>query len=255
MTTQRIWPATDGPNTSNDDGQAINVGTEFVVSTPAWVTALRWYRGTTSVNPDSLRLYQITSPSTGTMLAEVVSPVATGTGWHESPITPVAISAVTRYKSVAHMPNHYTATGGYWAGGGPGAGGIVNGFLTAPNTGNAEGGGQGTFRYGVVAFPDGTFNGGNYWVDVVVTDVDPTGTIIVDVGQAVELNSADAISVTRSYPVEQAVSIDSANAIQADIVTATITPLRKRVSGTEPQRIIAGNEPPFRVSGNEVGAP
>ena len=81
MTNYSIWPATDGPLSSFDDGSAINVGTEFFVSTTAWVTHLRWFRGTTSVNADNLRLYRVDSPSSGTVLAEVTSPAASGVGW------------------------------------------------------------------------------------------------------------------------------------------------------------------------------
>ncbi|SES21141.1 DUF4082 domain-containing protein [Lentzea albida] len=172
MADYSIWPASDGPLVSFDDGIPLNVGTEFLVSTTAWVTHLRWWRGTIDVSPDNLRLYRVDSSSTGTVLAEVIAPAASGTGWQVSAITPVQIAAGIRYKTVVHVPGHYTATGGYWNGG-PGAGGVVNGILTAPNTANANGGGQGTFKTGPPAFPDGSFNGGNYWADVVVTDVDP----------------------------------------------------------------------------------
>lgn len=251
MTIQRIWPATDGPNTSGSDGQAINVGTEFFVSTTAWVTALRWYRGTTSVNADNLRLYRVTSSSTGTMLAEVASPSAAGVGWQESSITPVQLTSGVRYKVVAHMPDHYTATGGYWTGGGPGGSGIVNGFLTAPDTGNADGGGQGTFLYGVVAFPGGSFNGGNYWVDVVVTDVDPSGAVNVEL--AVETHSGQVITPVHVVDVGQALETDSGDVVTAG--SAPETTLRVRASGLEPTRVARGTEPITRVSGREEGTP
>lgn len=202
MTTQRIWPATNGPNTSGSDGQPINVGTEFFVNVPAWVIGLRWYRGTTSVNATNLRLYRVTSSSSGVVLAEVTSPVAVGVGWQESLVTPVGLTAGVRYKTVARMADHYTSTGGYWTVGGAGSAGIVNGFLTAPNTGNADGGGQGTFLYGVVAFPGGSFNGGNYWVDVVVTDVDPT--MAPPTGLRARVSGIESTRVTRgTEPIQR----------------------------------------------------
>lgn len=55
MTDYRIWPATNGPGADNADN-AINLGIQFSVSAQAWVTAIRYYRGTTNVNPDDLRL-------------------------------------------------------------------------------------------------------------------------------------------------------------------------------------------------------
>lgn len=215
MTVYSIWPATNGPDTSGDDGSSINVGTEFSVSGQAWVTGLRFYRGTTSVNPDSLRLYRVDSSSTGTLLGEITSPTPTGTGWQEFDLpSPVELTPAQAYKVVAHMPTHYTATGGYWSGG-PGAGGLVNGILTAPDTSTAVGGGQGTFKYGVAAFPDGSFGGGNYWVDVLVTDVDPAGGITVVVGQAVETTSAGAVVPARAVLLGQAVETDTGRPVAA----------------------------------------
>lgn len=213
MTDYSIWPATDGPLSSFDDGVALNVGTEFFVSTTAWVTHLRWWRGTTNVNADNLRLYRVDSASSGTMLAEVTSPAAAGTGWQVSTITPIQLTAGVRYKVVAHMPTHYVATGGYWASGGPGDGGIVNGVLTAPDTANADGGGQGTFKTGAVAFPDGSFNGGNYWVDIILTNVDPSGGIVVVLDLAVETDTAHAGTPAHAVPLALATELDSGQAL------------------------------------------
>lgn len=209
MTDYSIWPATDGPFSSFDDGVALNVGTEFFVSTTAWVTHLRWWRGTTSVNADNLRLYRVDSSSSGTVLAEVTSPSASGTGWQSSAITPVQLTTGVRYKVVAHMPTQYVASGGYWTTGGPGESGIVQGILTAPNTGSADGGGQGTFKTGAVAYPDGSFNGGNYWVDIVLTDVDPAGGITVQLDLAVETDSAHAGAPAHVVPLDLAAELDS----------------------------------------------
>jgi len=225
VTDYSIWPATDGPLASFDDGVALNVGTEFFVSTTAWVTHLRWWRGTTNVNADNLRLYRVDSASSGTVLAEVLSPVASGTGWQSSSITPVELTAGVRYKVVAHMPTHYVATGGYWTTGGPGELGIVNGILTAPDTSAADGGGQGTFRTGAVAFPDGSFGGGNYWVDVLVTDVDPSGGIVVVLDLAVETDTAHAGAPAHAVPLALAAEVDSGQ----QLVIAKTVPLAQAV--------------------------
>lgn len=176
MTVQRIWPATNGPNTSASDGQAINVATEFEVTVPAWVTSLWFYRGTIDVQPDNLRLYRVDSPTTGTVLAELVSPVlGAALGWREFPlVTPVLLDVGQAYRVGGHLPSNYTSTAGYWTGAGPGGSGITNGFLVAPNDAAATGNNQGSFNYDVAPrMPDNSFGGGNYWMDVSVTDVDP----------------------------------------------------------------------------------
>lgn len=221
MTDYRIWPATNGPNTSGSDGQPINLGTEFYVTSTAWATRIRWYRGTTSVNPDNLRLYRVDSASSGTLLREVVSPSASGTGWQESVISPLSLTLNQRYKVVAHFPDHYTATPGYWTTGGPGQGGLTNGLLVAPDTSQAIGGGQGTFEYNASpVFPTGSFNGGSYWVDVVVTDVDPSEVRVI-LAQAVEIDTAQPLTVVKRRVLEQAVEIDTA----LPIVARTVQPV------------------------------
>jgi hypothetical protein len=223
VTDYSIWPATDGPFSSSSDGQPINVGTEVyqLPGTPLWAVGVRWFRGTTNVNADNLRLYRVDSSSSGTVLAEVLSPAASGTGWQFSAITPVLLSSSNRYKAAAHLVDHYVATGGYWTAGGPGAGGITNGPLVAPDTGAADGGGQGTFKYGAVAFPDGSFNGGNYWVDIVLTDVDPAGGITVQLDLAVETDSAHVGAPAHIVPLDLAAELDSGQ----QLVVAKVVPL------------------------------
>lgn len=248
MTTYSIWPATDGPFTSSAD-DPVNLGHQFSVSAQAWVIGLRYFRGATNVNPDELRLWRADSSAAGTSLSFVVPPAASTLGWQNVLLaTPVELTPAQIYKTVGHFPDHYVATSAYWTTG-DGASGIVNGILTAQSNAAALGG-QGTFRYGAAGqYPDGTFNGGGYWVDVVVTDVDPSGA--VDVGQALELNSAQVITPVHVVDVGQALELDSAGVITAG--SAPETSLRARVSGTEPTRFARGTEPIRQVSGREVG--
>lgn len=250
MTDYSIWPATNGPLADNPDS-AINLGTQFSVSAQAWVTAIRYFRGTTNVNPDDVRLWQVDSASAGTSLASATPPAAGSTGWQDIALaTPVELTPGQVYKVAAHMPTHYVATPNYWTVGAGGSG-ITNGILTAQSNA-ASTGGQGTFRVGAAGlFPNSTFNGGNYWIDVIVTDVDPSGAVVVDVAQALESDSAHAISPAHVVLVEQAREVDT-----GDIMTPgsdAETDLRVRVDGTEPTRFVQGTEPRRQVSGNEVG--
>jgi hypothetical protein len=251
VTDYRIWPATNGPNADNADN-AINLGIQFSVSAQAWVIALRYYRGTTNVNPDDLRLWQVDSAVSGTSLANVVPPAAGASiGWQEVALaTPVELTPGQVYKTVGHMPTHYVATPNYWTSG-AGSAGITNGILTAQSNA-ASTGGQGTFTYNASpVFPTSTFNGGNYWIDVVVTDVDPAGPIVVDVGQALELSSAQLVTPAHTGLLDQALEIATGGVVVTG--TNVETALRVRASGTEPTRVTQGTEPRNRVSGNEVG--
>lgn len=179
MTAYRIWPSTDGPATANADSESVNLGTEFYVTAQAWLTHLHYYRGTTTPNPDNARVYRVDTESAGTVVAEL-TPTSSGTGWQTHALaTPVELTPNQRYRVVYHFPflgagiPMYTATGSYWAGAGGGASGITNGILVAPNEAGATGADQGSFVYGAVAFPINSFQAGNYWTDITVTDVNP----------------------------------------------------------------------------------
>jgi len=180
-----IWPATNGPNTDGGDpGAPINLGHIFQVSSTFWVLKIRFYRGATTItgSPQG-RIFLGTAGAkiAGTEVTFTLS----GTGWHEAALAaPVGLSANTTYKVVVHFDDNYTATSNYWNIG-AGVGGITNGPLVAPDAGGIplligpiQ---QGSFKYtsNPDLNPDSYFNGGNYWVDLVVTDVDPGGAVAV----------------------------------------------------------------------------
>lgn len=102
---------------------------------------------------------------------------AAGSGWVRAPFTvPPALTLGASYKAAmaqTNLVNWYSATGAYWSTG-PGAAGIANGPLAAPN--NAGGDfGQDTFTTAVPSYPDQAFNASNYWVDPEITTVVPPG--------------------------------------------------------------------------------
>jgi hypothetical protein len=214
----------DGPFTSSAD-DPVNLGHQFSVASQGWVIGLRYFRGAVDVNPDELRLWQADSASAGTSLASVVPPVASTLGWQTVPLVPaVELTPGQIYKTVGHFPDHYVATPGFWTSG-DGAAGITNGILTAQNN-DAALGGQGTFKYGAGnQYPDGTFNGGGYWVDVLVTDVDPSGGIIVVLDLAVETDTAHAGTPAHAVPLALAAEVDSGQQL---VVTKTV-PLAQAV--------------------------
>jgi Domain of unknown function (DUF4082) len=201
VTDWSIWPATNGPNTDAGDSSDISRGVIFRLSSPGWLKAIRFYRGTTNVGAWTGgapigRLYTLVDglPVSAT---DVTFTPGVLTGWIQADLpVPKPLAANVSYKA-AVITGNYTATGGYFASG-AGVGGIVNGILTCPDAGgNPSGIGpiqQMSFKQPTTGleFPNQYFNGGNYWVDVVVADTDP-GTDIRDVAGSLTV-SADVLA-------------------------------------------------------------
>ena len=142
------------------DASAIELGTKFSSSVNATATGVRFYKSSAN-----------TGTHTGSLWTSAGQRVATGTftgesatGWQTLTFaTPMQIRAGQTYTaSYTTTTGHYSVDAGYFNGKGAG---IVP--LTAPATG-AVAGGNGVYRYGS-GYPDGSFNGSNYWVDPVIT--------------------------------------------------------------------------------------
>lgn len=206
MTDWSIWPATNGPNTDAGDASDISRGVIFRLSSIGWLKALRFYRGTTNVGnwtggAPVGRIYTMDgNPVAGTDVTFAPS----GTGWQQANLaTPVQLAANTTYKAVV-LTGNYSATGGYFSTG-SGVGGIVQGIVTAPDAGgNPSGIGpiqQMSFKQPTAGleFPNQYFNGGNYWVDILVADEDP-GSDIRDVAGSVDISGL-AVTATQDGKV------------------------------------------------------
>ena len=175
MTDYRIWPATNGPSSDAGDHAAYSMGVEVYATQDVWVKAIHYWRGTTGITAVvDAAIYKVSDQSivTGTQVT-FTAPGST-TGWLTATIaTPIKLDANVHYKAVVLHPDNYSATGGYFATG-PGVGGITNGPLVAPDASLIA---QGTDHAGSsLAFPLDQFNGGNYWTDLTVTDVDPASS-------------------------------------------------------------------------------
>ncbi|MEU0940113.1 DUF4082 domain-containing protein [Embleya sp. NPDC005971] len=228
MADYRIWPATSGAVT--DEATApINLGTEFSLSATGWVKALHFWRATLAeAGPVTGAVYDV---ATGTQVAgTAVTYSLSGTGWHTATLgVAVQLTASTRYIVVVHHTDRYGGTGGYWAGGGPGASGITNGILTAPAAAAVTSAPLGNGRYeetGSIGAPTNTFNGGNYWADLTVSDVNPGGTDytanpVDPVGLTDSTNTAFTADRSATDPVglhDQAAAVLDTTRILADPV-------------------------------------
>lgn len=213
MTDYRLWPATNGPDTSGSDGVSVTLATEWYVTAPAWLVGTEFYRGTVDVEPTNLRTYRVDSESAGTVVAEAV-PVFSGLGWQATMLdSAVELVPFQRYRSALFYPDHITLTGAYWSSG-DGAAGITNGILVAPNSDNATGGDQGSFLYdGAPGFPVNSANSGCYWISPIVTDVPPVMRVVL--GLAVETHSAQALAAARRVQLAQAQEIATGHTLAA----------------------------------------
>lgn len=211
MTDYDLFPGATGPAEASLDNP-VTLGVQWSVTgiPAAWLLGYRFWRADlTILGPVVSRTYQVVNPAVGSPVADTDAEfVLSGTGWQEVLLpAAVPVSVDVAYRSAAHFPTNYSSTAGYFASG-PGVGGIVNGPLTAPDSTSVD---QGSFNYGAAnAFPDGSFNGGNYWITPILSDVDPDAGQTVELGQAVETDTAGTVASARAVILGQALELDSA---------------------------------------------
>jgi len=236
-----LWPASATPtNPADSDTSHVEVGMKFVSSASGYVTAIRFYKGTGNTGTHVGHLWS----ASGTLLATVTFTGETTTGWQTATLSnPVAISANTTYVVSYYAPNgHYADDDNFFTNGG-----VSNGPLTAPSTYQALG--NGVFIYSTGnAFPNNSFAGGNYWVDVVFspTATDTTPPSIVSqspTSGATNVSPNAPVTVTFSEPVKSDTSLSvtlkngsttvpGTLSYNAGTFTATFTPSSALALGT-----------------------
>ena len=227
-----IWPATAVPAATDSDTSPVEVGVKFRTSQAGWISGIRFYKAAQNTGTHVGSLWT----STGTLLGSVTFSGESASGWQQATFgSPIAVSANTTYVASYFAPvARYSVNSAYFA-----SSATVNGPLTALASGTD--GGNGVYRYGSTPanFPTSTFQGENYWVDVVfVTSVAPdttaptvtgrtpaVGATGVSVNSTVTATFSEAVSSTvmsvtpqGGSPVAGAVSYD------AGTRTATFTP-------------------------------
>jgi hypothetical protein len=142
---------------ANGDSNAVVVGVKFRTDRAGQITGVRFYKASTNTGTHTAHLWS----GTGTLLATATFTGETSSGWQQVNFpTPVAVAANTTYVASYYASvGRYAADQTYFN-----TSSVVRGPLTALQTGID--GGNGVFSYSG-AFPSGTYNGTNYWVDVV----------------------------------------------------------------------------------------
>jgi uncharacterized protein YjdB len=189
-----LWSDAEGPSTvDSGDGAAVELGMGFTVDEAVSVTGLRFYKAAANTGTHIGSLWS----ADGTLLARATFSAETASGWQTVSLAPaVTVQPGTRYVASYHAPaGHYSFDGGYFSAAGRDRSPLhaSGGDPAAPN---------GLFVYSPVpAFPTGTFNGNNYWVDVVVGSAAPTltGISVSPVGGPLTVGKSGPLTATGSY--------------------------------------------------------
>jgi hypothetical protein len=153
-TTVSLFTGQTPATVTDPDASSIELGTAFSPSVAGTVTAIRFYKSTTNTGTHTGTIWS----STGTKLTTVTFTGETASGWQTATLsTPLALTAGQSYVVSYFAPKgHYSATSGFFTN--P----WTSGPLTAPSAQN------GRYIYSATSkYPTSTYNGANYFVDVV----------------------------------------------------------------------------------------
>jgi hypothetical protein len=155
---QKIFNTNPTPNSY--EGSPVELGVKFKSSVAGYIKGIRFFSSSSASGKYTGHLWT----ASGTLLDSAIFTTVTAAGWQEVLFAnPVLIKADTTY-----IASYHTASGHYSATSGGLINAAINGSLTALSS--SASGGNGLYSYGASpTFPANSFNGTNYWVDVVFT--------------------------------------------------------------------------------------
>ncbi|MEA2138972.1 MAG: large repetitive protein, partial [Solirubrobacteraceae bacterium] len=144
------------PTADSGEGKSLELGVKFTPSVNGTVTGVRFFKSAANTGVHVGSLWQ----TSGQRLAQANFSAESASGWQTVTFaTPVAVAAGTTY-----VASYFTPSGHYAATTLP-VSGVTNGPLTAVPDATTP---NGVYAYGPVsAFPANSYNGANYWVDVL----------------------------------------------------------------------------------------
>jgi Domain of unknown function (DUF4082) len=157
-----FWTDSSVPGTlETTDAAPVSLGLRFSSDVPGVITGIRFYKGPHNTGTHVGNLWS----STGTRLATVTFSTETASGWQQATFaSPVSIVANTTYVISYFAPKGFYA----WDQDYPWAN------LNARPL-HVSGDAPGVFAYGPAStFPSNMWNGGNYWVDLVLVPSAPS---------------------------------------------------------------------------------
>jgi len=188
-TTVGLWGFSEQPATVFiQDPNGVELGVKFLSTVNGTVAGLKFYKGLQNEGPHTGNLWS----SDGTLLASVIFADEILSGWQTATFeTPVEITAGTIYVASYYSSGFYSAD----------ANGLASGHTNGPLTALADSDvGNGVFAYGPSSsFPNTSFQGSNYWIDVMfepgATPVGDSLFSLSDVPATVTVNDPSAVEL------------------------------------------------------------
>jgi methionine-rich copper-binding protein CopC len=194
-----IWPDTTPSGvTDANDTSAVNLGVTFTASSNGTVSGVRFYKEPDNTGTHIGSLWT----STGTLLAMGTFTNESTEGWEQLTFSsPVSVTAGTTYVASYHTSTgHYAVT----------PNGLGTAVIDGPLTAVANGG---VYAYGSSnVFPSSSYNGSNYWVDVVYTG-----------NQSPSVSATTPSSSATSVPVGADVTMTFNKAIKPGTAVVSLT--------------------------------
>lgn len=174
-TTVRGFDDASPPTAATADPDPYALAVEFYVTQAAWLSEIRFWQPSTGSPSSAVRSGALWDVATQANLSTTRTFPATVPGWNTLRLpSAIALTANQRYRAaVLHPGGQYAATS-QWFISGPGSVDLVKNFLVVPSYFNVESNHQGSFNQAAsMAYPNGSFQGGNYWTDVTASDFNP----------------------------------------------------------------------------------
>ena len=202
-----IWDPSNAPVTvDSGDAAGVELGVKFRADFDGNVIGVRFYKSNSNVGTHIGNLWS----ATGTRLASATFSNESASGWQQVIFSaPVPVTAGTTYVASYFAPNgHYAFDQTVFNNSG-----VDNAPLHALQSGMA--GGDGVYAYGSAsAFPSSSWNGSNYWVDLVYyqgnTSSAPSVSLVTPANGASGIGLGTPVTVSFTQPMDPS-SITSAN--------------------------------------------
>jgi methionine-rich copper-binding protein CopC len=226
------------PNTA--DPSAIEVGTKVRFDVNGYVMGVRFFKGAQNTGTHTGSLWN----TAGTKLATGTFSGETAQGWQTLTFaSPIQVTANTVYTVSYHTnTGYYSSTSNYFSGKGAD-------YQSLHALQDGVSGSNGVYKYGTTsAFPTSSYNGGNYWVDVLWTNsltgdtTPPAVTASAPADGATNVSNTPSVTATFSEAVDPAsaqftladsggAKVDSTITYNASTKTLTLAPKSKLSAG------------------------
>jgi hypothetical protein len=196
-----IWDPSSTPvNADSHDGSGVELGVKFRADFDGYIMGVRFYKSAANTGAHIGSLWN----ATGTRLATATFTGESTSGWQQVLFSsPVPVTAGTTYVASYYAPvGHYAFDQTSFNNAG-----VDNIPLHAFQSGTA--GGNGVYAYSSTsAFPTSSYNGSNYWVDVVYfqgnVTTPPSISTVTPTNGATGVNLAASIAVSFTQPMDPA---------------------------------------------------